>query len=239
MAARGSLALLLLSLAVGSSPAGAQGLYVYYDGLLDVRCENEPLSNVFERIEQEVGLSLILEPAVAATTLSATFERVPVAMAVQRLLEGKGVVYAVMMDRREWGRVDKVFVGAGGGGPARQAPPPRPALQAPEADEVFDELEDELDDFNAMDDFDDDGLQDQADPAQLAPPAASPAPSYLPPQQSFPRSRFTPGPPGGDPSPNAVGAQPPTGAFPLTDAFGRPIRNQGQPPPQQPDPRQR
>ncbi len=236
MIARKLTAVFVLSLGLGAYQADAQSLRVSHEaGLLDIHCENEPLSNVFNRIEQEIGVSLIIEPAVEAKMLSASFQGVPVAMAVQRILEGTGVVYAVMMDRRQWGRVDKIFIGAGGGGPARQAPPPRPVRQEPEED-PFDEMEDELDQLDeVMDELDEDGVPPPQDPTALTPPTTNlPVPSYLPPQQSFPRSTFTPGPPSASPA-QAPGG----GAFPLTDAFGRPIPAPGQQPDPDPDPERR
>ena len=119
-------------------------------GLVSISCQNAPLSAVFDLLEEVTGIELILEDAVKSTKLSADLTDVPLAMALQRLLEGNGVNYAVMMDPRDWGRVDKVYVGAGGGAPARRAaPPPRRAPQPrPQpVEEDYDDYDDELDEF--------------------------------------------------------------------------------------------
>jgi len=237
MTARG-LSLLLFASTVLVSQASAQGANVSYDGgLLSVTCEDEQLKDVFEQIEEQTGMTLILEEAIESTTLSANLENVPVAMAVQRLLEGRGVVYAVMMDPRDWGRVDKVFIGAGGGGPARQAPPPPMPREAEPIDDQMDEFEDDMDLFDdeMMNELDPDAMDEPQGPEDFGnAPSSAPIPSYLPPQQGFRRSTFTPGPPSANP-----GQPQSQGAFPVTDAFGRPIpAPEDEPQPQQP-PRQR
>ena len=212
-----------------SGPASAQPVAASYEGgLVSIRCSNAPLASVFEKLEEVAGVDLILEDAVKNKRLTANLEDVPLAMAVQRLLEGNGVNYAVMMDPRDWGRVDKIFVGAGGGGPARSAPPPRrpPVRQPDPVDDGYDERE-TMDGSQDFDDMSDDLVDDPNAPADFTPPGSSPAPSYLPPQQSFPRSNFTPGLPG----PKAPGANqeppnqtpPPPATMPFMDALGRPI----------------
>ena len=207
---------------------GAQPVAVTFDaGLVSISCQNAPLSAVFDMLEEVTGIELILEDAVKSTKLSADLTDVPLAMAVQRLLEGNGVNYAVMMDPRDWGRVDKVYVGAGGGAPARRAaPPPRRAPQPrPQpVEEDYDDYDDELDEFqDDLEEMDDEEMGD--DQNAFPPPGSSPVPSYLPPQQNFPRSSFTPGaaPPQQQPlQPSGTNAPPPA-TFPFLDALGRPI----------------
>ena len=70
-------------------------------GLVSISCQNAPLSAVFDLLEEVTGIELILEDAVKSTKLSADLTDVPLAMALQRLLEGNGVNYAVMMDPRD------------------------------------------------------------------------------------------------------------------------------------------
>ena len=226
------------STASGQSVSAVPAVSASYEGgLVSISCRNAPLESVFEKLEQVAGVELILEDAVKNKRLTANLENVPLAMAVQRLLEGNGVNYAVMMDPRDWGRVDKVFVGAGGGGPARSAPPPRRPPVNP--DPGPDSINDGYDDFNDMDEMDAEDFDDMSDdfvddpnaPADFAPPGSSAIPSYLPPQQSFPRSNFTPG----LPRPEAPGAAPgatqqqpnetppPPATMPFMDALGRPI----------------
>jgi len=224
---------LLATLVLLAGQASAQSVAVsYQDGLVSISCRNAPLESVFEKLEEVVGLELILEDAVKNRRLTANLEEVPLAMAVQRLLEGHGVNYAVMMDPRDWGRIDKVFVGAGGGGPARSAPPPRrPTVRQPEpVDDGYDDFDDDMMDEDDFDDMDESLLGDpnnENGPADFAPPGSSPVPSYLPPQQSFPRSNFTPGlpapvAPGANQEPPNQTASPPA-TMPFMDALGRPI----------------
>ena len=207
--------------------AGAQPVAVTFDaGLVSISCQNAPLSAVFDLLEEVTGIELILEDAVKSTKLSAHLTDIPLAMAVQRLLEGNGVNYAVMMDPRDWGRVDKVYVGARGGAPARRAaPPPRRAPQPrPQPVEDDYDYDDETDDYD-YDDMDDMAGQEMDDPNAFPPPGSSPVPSYLPPQQSFPRSSFTPGlspPQQQSLQPSSVNPPPPA-TFPFLDALGRPI----------------
>jgi hypothetical protein len=188
---------------------------------------------------------------VKSKRLTANLVDVPLAMAVSRLLEGMGVNYAVMMDPSNWGRVDKVFVGAGGGGSGRPLPP-RAAPQPEPPEEPYD-------DFESPDPMDDPGFgvpgdeipeEPQQDFGEFQnPPGSSPVPSFLPPTPSYPRSRFTPGLPSNTPQPGQGGSEgtspatPPPATFPFMDPFGRPIpippemnpqqQDQEQPPPQE------
>jgi hypothetical protein len=223
----------------------------YRAGLVTIQCSNAALSSVFERIEAETGIELTLEDEVKSKKLSARLTDVPVAMAVARLLEGVGVNYIVMMDPSDWGRVDKIFVGAGGGGPARAAGPVRgPVAPEEPVEEEFEEappesFEDGTEvpgDMDAMDpgadmeappedmgeNPEDFGGQD---PSTFGPPGSSPLPDYLPPAQQFPRSSFTPGLPRANQRPQGGVTEPqqpqpeeaPPATFPFTDPFGRPI----------------
>ena len=191
----------------------AQPLEVtHLNGLVTIQCKDAPLSSVFERIEESTGIELTLEDEVKSKRLSANLVGLPVSMAVSRLLEGVGVNYIVMMDPLDWARVDKIFVGAGGGGPARSAGPARgpvePVLEEP-MDEAYDEMppesfEEGMEGMDAgdMGDAVDPGLEGIDSPDEFGavdegefapPPGSSPLPDFLPPTQSFPRSSFTPG----------------------------------------------
>jgi len=223
----------------------------HLNGLISIQCKDAPLSSVFERIEEATGIELTLEDEVKSKRLSANLAGLPVSMAVPRLLEGAGVNYIVMMDPLDWGRVDKIFVGAGGGGPARAAGPVRGPVPAEPVDEAFEEAPPEPEesmDAGDMGDAVDPGLeeppedmqspdesgaeQDQGDFA--APPGSSPLPDFLPPARSYPRSSFTPGLPGSNqrtqgginqqPQPQVQDpANTPPATLPFTDPFGRPI----------------
>ena len=225
-------------LALFAASALAQPVDVTYEaGLINVRCNNASIATVFESIEEATGIEMTLEDEVKDKRITADLVALPVAMAVQRLLEGTRVNYAVMMDPRDWERVDKIFIGAGGGGPARSAPPPRRAPVPPPEDD-FDDFEeaDEFDDFDDMEDdfgMDDDLVDDPSAPgfgggADPNAPAQTPqAPNYLPPQQTFPRSSFTPGLPSQQPAQPGTapqgGTNPPPPTFPFMDAFGNPV----------------
>jgi hypothetical protein len=192
------------------------------NGLVTIQCKDAPLFSVFQRIEDETGIDLTLEDEVRAKKLTANLVDLPVAMAVARLLEGVGVNYVVMMDPSDWGRVDKIFVGAGGGGPARASGPVRgPVAPEEPVEEDFEEAPPET--FEGMEAIPDDTgdamdpgmevpMEDMAenpdefggveDPGAFgAPPGSSPLPEFLPPTQSFPRSSFTPGLPRGNQRP--------------------------------------
>ena len=187
----------------------------HLNGLVTIQCKDAPLSSVFERIEEATGIELTLEDEVKSKRLSANLAGLPVSMAVSRLLEGVGVNYIVMMDPLDWGRVDKIFVGAGGGGPARAAGPVRGPVPAEPVDEAFEEAPpesfEEGMDAGDMGDAADPGLEApedmqspdesgaEQDPGDFAaPPGSSPVPEFLPPAQSYPRSSFTPGLPRGN-----------------------------------------
>jgi hypothetical protein len=222
------------------------------NGLISIQCKDAPLSTVFERIEAETGIELTLEDEVKSKKLTANLTDLPVSMAIARLLEGTRVNYIVMMDSSDWGRVDKIFLGAGGGGNARAAGPVRgPAVPEEPPEEAFEEappeelqgdgvdptaqgLEVPPEDMpQSPDEFG--GVEDPG----AAPPGSSPLPDFLPPAQSFPKSSFTPGLPrpnqrtqGGTMSgqqPQAQNPQnpqnpnAPPATFPFTDPFGRPI----------------
>jgi hypothetical protein len=203
-----------------SRPSTAQPVDVtYLNGLVSIRCKDAALSSVFEQIEAATGIELTLEDEVKSKRLTANLEGIPVALAVSRLLEGVGVNYIVMMDPGDWDRVDKIFVGGGGGGePSRAAGPVRAPVFEQPAEEAYEEeapesYEDGTDMMEAgdMGDAVDPGLEAAPedmlpdefgagqDPSEMeAPPGSSPAQEFLPPTQQFPRSSFTPGLPRGN-----------------------------------------
>jgi len=204
----GSIASLGAALLFLSQALWAQTVDVtYQNGLVSIQCAEAALSSVFERIEQAAGIELMLDDEVKSKRLSANLVDLPVSMAVSRLLEGVGVNYIVMMDPYNWGRVDKIFVGGGGGGPARAAGPVRgPAAPEEPQEEAFEEAPPEsFEEGMDMGDAVDPGIEAPEDmqnpdefgaaedPEAFAPPGSSPLPDFLPPAQSFPRSNFTPG----------------------------------------------
>ena len=212
----------------------------YQGGLITIRCSDATLEQVFEQIRSETGLELFLEDPVKSKRLTADIEAQPVNQALERLLAGVGVNYAMLYDREDWQRVDKIFIGEGGGVVASNQPAPnrrntRRARRRPVPVEPAEEdFEDDPEDFEDPDDFDDTDDDAEGDFQNEAPaPAANP---YLPPPPAFPRSSLTPGlessPFGaqtGGNTPQQQSGSPSTGRpappayYPFTDQFGRPI----------------
>ena len=222
----------------------------YHGGLITIRCSDATLEQVFEQIKSETGLELFLEDPVKSKRLTADIEAQPVNQALERLLAGAGVNYAMMFDREDWQRVDKIFIGEGGGAVSssqpgqnpqnrRSARPPRrrPAPPAQAEDDYDDEPDEELDDPSDMNDFEQmEDAEDAEGDFQNEAPAPAADPGYLPPPPAFPRSSFTPGlessPFGaqtGSGTQQEESGSPPTkrpappAYYPFTDQFGRPI----------------
>ena len=230
--------------------AQAQSTSVSYQGgLITIRCSEATLEQVFEQIKSETGLELFLEDPIKSKRLTADIEAQPVNQALERLLAGAGVNYAMMFDRENWQRVDKIFIGEGGDAVASSQSAPNPSnrrnnrrarrRQALEPEDEFMEDPDEgLDDPDDFDDFDDTGDEDAEGDFQEEVPAPAANPGYLPPPPAFPRSSFTPGlessPFGAQTGGNQQQEQPQSGTspptrpappayYPFTDQFGRPI----------------
>jgi len=224
----------------------------HHDGLLTIECKDAPLSSVFGLIEKEAGVELVLEDEVKSKKLTASLDDLPVAVAVQRLLEGAGVNYIVMMDPSNWGRVGKIFVGAGGGGPARSVQARRGPVAVEPPEEVYEDTADAFDpadagnvpgdgtenaDIDPSQNPEEFGAPDAANGGLQNPPGSSPVPDFFGKQQTFPKSNFTPGPgvspfggqqqqPSMQPQPQQQQQNPstaPPATFPFTDPFGRPI----------------
>jgi hypothetical protein len=241
-------AVALLATTVGV--AEAQSLTVsYQDNLITVRCNNAALGEVFEEISQATGLELFLEDGVKAKRLTADIRGEPLYHAMERLLAGVGVNYAMMLDQDDWQRVAKIFIGEGGepvasSQPAspvttRRLPPRRGAPAADEAfadpyDETLDEPEEDFTDNGAPPGETDEAEDTDADDGTVEPDQPEDAgQSILPPPPSWSRSTVTPGlsPSSGSSTPQSQQpkttspsrpARPPA-YYPFTDQFGRPI----------------
>jgi hypothetical protein len=114
--------------------AGDQPEIGYQDGLLTIRCADAPRGGVLDRIKAATGMTLILEGVAAGTRLTADVPAQPASLALQRLLEGTGVDYALVMERSDPRRVATLYVGdrkAAAAAPStaapRATPPPRSA----------------------------------------------------------------------------------------------------------------
>ena len=239
---------LVVFLAIATGSAEAQSLSVSYRGnLLTIRCENASLEQVFEQIRSATGMELFLEDPVKSRRITADIDSEPLNLAVERLLAGVGVNYAMMYDPEDWQQVTKLFVGEGGG-PLASSQPASTGRAVRRAEPVEDNYDPtaEFDDGYAEEEIQEEVPEDESGFFDEAADAAEegvtdsvedvPAgQEYLPPPPSFPRSRFTPGlesspfgtnlePADGTASPSRT--RPPTrppAYYPFTDQFGRPI----------------
>jgi hypothetical protein len=267
------LALSAVSILATAEVASATTAVTYKDGLVTIRCKDMPLGQVFDQLKAASGLQVILDGAVRSVRLTAEIDSQPLNFALERLLEGTGVNYAMFLDRGDWQRVAKIYIGsagagsaaARGGSPASVSTPMTPrrsTVTRPAADEMEENFEEpEEPDLSEPEPATSEESivepQDEGD-VDAAPPGSSPnpAPNYLPPPPSFPRSSFTPGldaqnpfgstqpataPQPKNPSGAGTGAgtttapgNPPPAYLPFFDAFGRPIpvnpQQQQQPP---------
>ena len=236
--------------AIGAGSAQAQSLSISYRGtLLTIRCQNASLEQVFEQIKSETGMELILEDPVKSKRITADIDSQPLHLAVERLLAGIGVNYAMMYDREDWQQVAKLFIGEGGGPLASSQPAAagnarRPVRRAQPIEDNYDPTEEFEDGFGEEETLEDDFAEDESgydeseaaedpDDGVIDEPAGQ---DFVPPPPAFPRSRFTPGletspfgtnqqqPAGGTntPSRSRAPARPPA-YYPFTDQFGRPI----------------
>ncbi len=135
----GCLALLAAS-AAGVAAGDALDI-TYAGGLLTIRCAQAELSDVLEQIGTATGMALVLDDAVKRTVVTADVEAQPVQVVLERLLEGRGVSYAMSLSP-DGQKVAKMFVGSGAesksaavatGGAPRPGLPVPAAHRAPEA----------------------------------------------------------------------------------------------------------
>ncbi|MFQ5789248.1 MAG: hypothetical protein ACE5JI_02115 [Acidobacteriota bacterium] len=222
----------------------------YENGLLTVKCTEAPLEQVFESIKASTGLELLLEKSIKKTRLTADIRAEPFNLAIERLLEGSGVNYAMFLDREDWRRVAKIFIGGGGGGPAasnspvrasqqpsRRTPGRRPPRPPETAEEDFEGAS--FDSAIALE-----GAEDAPDPRRPGQGETEPglSPGFVPAPPSFPRSTATPGLESSpfQTRPNTQGGagattpgSNPAPYYPFLDPFGRPIPAPGTTPQQQ------
>lgn len=239
----GCLALLAAS-AAGVAAGDALDI-TYAGGLLTIRCAQAELSDVLEQIGTATGMALVLDDAVKRTVVTADVEAQPVQVALERLLEGRGVSYAMSLSP-DGQKVAKMFVGSGAesksaavatGGVSRPGSPVPAAHRAPEAPALTgphltlpsvgsdddEEIDAEADDPSTLAALAAEGV---AGLATAPAPAAPAAPSAHPATQGTPPVPITfPG-----------SSQP---YYPVMDPFGRPIpmpqpSPTAAPPPQKP-----
>jgi len=117
----------------GVSWAGDVVDITYAGGLLTVRCAAVPLAEVLRQVGSATGMELVLDKSVKTTLLTAEVEAQPESLALERLLEGSGVTYAMSL-APDGQHVARMYVGSEAGGksaagpsPARGASTPAPA----------------------------------------------------------------------------------------------------------------
>jgi len=158
-------------LVAGRAARAADGVEISYaNGLLTVRCAHARLATVLERIGSATGTEVVLDDSVKGTLLTADVEAQPVSVALERVLEGLGVTYAMSLSL-DGRRVSRMYIGTGGGHwPAASLPaPPSLATSAIPAADV-----DETDAGAILSALSAAGGVSKADPADL--PVTMPSP---------------------------------------------------------------
>jgi hypothetical protein len=203
----------------------------YAGGLLTIRCAEAQLADVLEQVGSATGMALILDDAVKDTPLTADIEAQPVHVALERLLEGQGVSYAMSLSP-DGEKVAQMYVGTeagaksstsptagrarppvlgvpGGRRPQPAAPPVAPiAVGVPDDDDEVDaELGDDVSAFA--------GLAAEALPALPSSPVSPASVSAAAGRAGTAATPVVPVPFGGTGGSAAY--------YPVLDPFGRPI----------------
>jgi hypothetical protein len=118
----------LLAGSVGARAAEPVDI-TYAGGLLTIRCAEAQLAEVLEQVGSATGMALVIDDAVKDMPLTADIEAQPVHVALERLLEGQGVSYAMSLSP-DGQKVAQMYVGTESGGkssastgPGRARPP--------------------------------------------------------------------------------------------------------------------
>ena len=107
----GCLAGLLAASAAGAG-AGRNVDVTYAGGLLTIRCADAGLADVLEQVGSATGMALVLDDALKRAVVTAEIEAQPVQVALERLLEGRGVSYAMSLSP-DGQNVAQMIVGSG------------------------------------------------------------------------------------------------------------------------------
>jgi hypothetical protein len=100
----------------------------YAGGLLTIRCVEAQLADVLQQVGSATGMALVLDDAVKDTPLTADIEAQPVHLALERLLEGQGISYAMSLSA-DGKKVARMYVGTESGAKtSRSTSAGRPAL---------------------------------------------------------------------------------------------------------------
>jgi len=70
------------------------------NGNMSADLNSEQLSNVLEAVQQQTGIKVSVDPAVGSQPISASFQNLPFAAGIKKLLEGTGINYVVIGDEQ-------------------------------------------------------------------------------------------------------------------------------------------
>jgi hypothetical protein len=68
------------------------------NGRMTVDLNSESLSNVLDALQQQTGMKVSVEADVGNQSISASFQNLPVAVGIKKMLEGTGINYVVIGD---------------------------------------------------------------------------------------------------------------------------------------------
>ena len=83
----------------------------YAGGRLTIHCTQTPLVDLLEQIQDATGIELYLEEAVGHTRVSVEIEKQPLDLAMESLLEGSGIAYAMTL-KPEGDGVARMYIGS-------------------------------------------------------------------------------------------------------------------------------
>jgi hypothetical protein len=206
---------LLVALGLMANPALAEVVVRVASNLVDIDADAVPLADVLENLAGQTGMEIVYEGPPPRQRVSLTLRGRSPAEAVQDVLEGQGLNYALIADPTGTRVQTLMIAGAAGTGtsagssaaPAARPRPRRPILPppaaSPDANSEFDEVyeEDPFEDPTLLEEDTEEPPQDPAlqTPAPDAPGSQAPAPAAGPlpfpgGQQIFPASPFAPQP---------------------------------------------
>jgi hypothetical protein len=94
MKLRGAFALLPAFLVLFHVPAHCD--VSIREGKVTIEVYSQPLSEIIEQLQEQSKIQFSLEEEIAGETVSGSFQNLPVAEAIKKLLEGTGINYAVV-----------------------------------------------------------------------------------------------------------------------------------------------
>jgi hypothetical protein len=109
--------------------AAAFGGVSVSDGKMTADMNSEPLGQVIQKIQSQTGIRFSIDDQVAGQAITASFQDLPIAFGIKKMLEGTGINYAVVGEAN--GLPEAVFIGASEKPGAASKSPTRPAPYAP------------------------------------------------------------------------------------------------------------